>query len=443
MPLPVACDPWALETLTSYVRIPSVSAQGRGIDESCEFLSRTFAGLGFRVERIATAGHPVLLAERVAPGARRSIVFYNHYDVQPPEPLELWSSPPFETVVRDGRIWGRGVADNKANLIVRLAAVRDLLARRPDLPVTLRFLVEGEEEIGSPNLGAFVATHLHRFRSDLCIWENGARTLDGRLELILGCKGVLHLELALHSLGADQHSSRGAILPSAPWRLVWVLAGLKDADERVRIQGFYDPVRATTPADREVLAQIPFDEAALRAQYGARGWLGGRTGIDLRHRLFCEPAVNINGLTSGYQGKGNKTVLPSSASAKLDVRLVPDQTPEGVRSLLRGHLDRSGFPDVEITHAQGYPPARTPVDHPIIRRVARAAEAATGKTPVPIPMMPASGPMYLFADHMPLVGVGTGNPDSRAHAPDENITVEDFRLGQEVIVHLLEEMAGD
>lgn len=435
-------DPWALETLFRYVRIPSVSAQHRGIDEACAFLQRTFQELGFGVERIATPGHPVLLAERRHPRAQRSLLFYNHYDVQPPEPLELWTSPPFEPTIRDGRIWARGVADNKGNLTVRLAAVRELLQREPDLPLTIRFLVDGEEEIGSPSLPAFVREHLPRFQSDLCIWENGGRTHAGGLELILGCKGVLHLELEIHSLSGDQHSARGAILPSAPWRLAWALASLKQPDETIRIRDFLAAVRPTTPADRACLADIPCDEAALRHQVGVERFLGGRTGIDLLHRLHFEPVLNVNGLTSGYQGKGNKTVLPCRASAKLDFRLVPDLTPERARDLLRAHLDAEGFADVVITHAQGYPPARTPVDHPLIRQVGRAVAAATGRSSVPIPMMAASGPMFLFSEHMPVCGVGTGNPDSRVHAPDENITVEDFRLGKDVMLALLRSLAG-
>ncbi len=439
--LTTSADPWALEQLFTYVRIPSVSAQSRGIDEACAFLTRMFTGLGFTVERIPTAGHPVILAERRHPQARRSLLFYNHYDVQPPEPLELWTSPPFEPVIRDGRIWARGVADNKANLMVRAAAIRERLAKG-DLPLTIRFVIEGEEEVGSPNLGPFVEKHLSRFRSDLCIWENGGRFHSGDPDLILGCKGVLHLELSVRTLSGDQHSSRGAILPSGAWRLVWALASLKGPDERPLLPGFLDRVRPTSTADRACLARIPMDEKALREQYAIDRFLLDLSGEALKHRLYFEPVFNINGIESGYQGKGNKTVLPAAGRAKMDFRLVPDQTPDEVKGLLRAHLDRAGFPDVEIGDARGYPPARTPVDHPMVQRVAKAAQEATGRNPVPIPMMAASGPMYLFADHMPLVGVGTGNPDSRVHAPDENIFEKDFHLGKAVILRLLENLTA-
>jgi acetylornithine deacetylase/succinyl-diaminopimelate desuccinylase-like protein len=424
-----ALRPWALEVLKAYCRIPSVSAEGRGIEAAAAFVERSFRGLGLRVRRARAGGCPAILAESPAVPGGRSILFYNHYDVQPPDPLDAWSSPPFEPAVRGGRLYARGVADNKANWVARLAAVRAFRDAGVPLPVQVKFFVDGEEEIGSPTLDRLARRLGGWLRSDLCIWESGSRDERGRPQIELGCKGIVQGELVCRGARSDQHSSRAVIVPSPAWRLVWALASIKGPDERIRIDGFRDGLRRPTALERALASRLRFDEPALRRELGIGRFLLGLRGAPLALRYYFEPTFNLCGLTGGYQGPGTKTVLPREARAKFDVRLVPDMTPGDVARRLRRHLDRHGFRDVAIEGLHGYPPARTPPDHPYVRLVADAGREAFDQ-PVRIqPTMAASGPMYLFRRLMPCVGFGTGFAGSNIHAPDESIYVEDLYRG--------------
>jgi acetylornithine deacetylase/succinyl-diaminopimelate desuccinylase-like protein len=244
------------------------------------------------------------------------MLLYNHYDVQPPEPLELWESPPFEPDIRDGKVFARGAKDDKGELVARLAAIDALLAVDGQLPCNLTWLVEGEEEVGSPNLPAFVERYAARLRSDGAIWEEGGTDAEGRPMLTLGARGMLYVELEVRALARDGHSGNANVIPNAAWRLVWALATLKGPDERVRIPGFYDRIRPLSERQRQLLEALPSQEAAIKESFGLDRLLLGRTGFDASSAPF-EPTCNIAGLTAGYQGEGSKTVIPAVASTKL------------------------------------------------------------------------------------------------------------------------------
>jgi acetylornithine deacetylase/succinyl-diaminopimelate desuccinylase-like protein len=411
---------------------PSISAQRLGIDECAALTADMLREQGFTAEILPTGGSPIVFGEAVG-GTERTLLFYNHYDVQPPEPLDLWDTPPF-TLTRVGdHLYARGVSDDKGQLITRMAAtaaVRDVLG---ELPLRLKYFVEGEEEVGSPNIPGAIDAYKDKFAADGCIWEFGSVDYSGRPTQTLGMRGLSYIELAVETAALDCHSGLGgSLIANAAWRLVWALNTIKGADERIRIPGFYDNARPATSRDLEYLAAQPDQATEFLETYGVSGFLGGMTGgPELRRAAVFEPTATINGLTSGYQGPGAKTVLPAQASAKIDFRLVPDQTPEEIVPLLRAHLDAEGFEDVGVRYLAGVRPARTDPDHPFVQLSIHAAEEVYNLPPIVEPLIGGSGPLHPFIHvlGLPVVTSGCGYPQSRVHAPNENIRIPDFING--------------
>ena len=425
--------------LQAFCRQPSIAAQGVGMGEMARLVHGALEGAGARAELEPTAGYPVVVGRFEGAGPK-TLMFYNHYDVQPPEPLELWDSPPFAPEVRDGHLYARGVADNKGNLVARLAAVEAWLAIRGELPVNVLFVVEGEEEIGSPNLGRFAEDHTDKLRADGCVWESGYKDTKGRLEILLGVKGILAVDLKVQSAGRDLHSANAAIVESAAWRLCWALNSLKGPDERVRIPGFYDDVRQPDERDRAMLAAWDYDEVGQSAEFGVDRFVLGLAGEALKEKLLFQPTCNICGIHTGYGGPGIKTVLPGEAMAKLDFRLVPDQDPYDVLRKLRDYLDACGFADVEIEVESPEFPARTDPDDPLVAAVVASARQVYGAQPVVLPLMAATGPMYELCQRwgLPAVGAGVGWSGSRVHSPNENVRLQDLRQGIQHMALLIE-----
>jgi len=432
-----------VEILRRFCRQPSVSAQDLGVDEAAEMVASEMRRVGASVRLIPTAGKPVVFAVFQGRG-ERTLSFYNHYDVQPPEPLELWESPPFTAEVRDGCLYARGAADNKGNLVARIAAVETFLKTRGELPLSVKFIVEGEEEIGSPHLPQFAEGHADLLRSDGCIWESGGRDTRERPEVYLGMKGICYVELSASGAKRDLHSAWGTVVPNPAWRLVHALSTLKDRDERVLIKGFYDNVRDPTERDLEVLRRMDFDIDGWREKFGLKQFLNNLSGMDFLVKHFFQPTCTICGMTSGYAGAGSKTVLPSQAVAKVDFRLVPDQDPEDIPRLLRNHLDSHGFQDLRIMVSEGEHPARSPIGSPIAEVAVSTARRIYGREPVVYPMMAGSGPMYVLCQKLgiPAASVGVSHADSRAHAPNENIRLEDFFDGIKHIALIMHEFSS-
>ncbi|RME61538.1 MAG: M20/M25/M40 family metallo-hydrolase, partial [Caldilineae bacterium] len=357
-----------IQRLQRLCRQPSIAAQNVGMEETAAMVLEMLQDLGAAARLIPTEGYPVVYGELAGQGPRR-LMLYDHYDVQPPEPLDLWEHEPFGAEIRDGRIWARGVADNKGNLVARLCAADAWLRVRGELPLTLKFVFEGEEEIGSPHLEAFADAHHELIAADGCIWEAGYKDLQGRLQVYAGCKGITYVELRAYGANTDLHSSRAAIVPNPAWRLIWALSTLKHPDERVAIDGFYEDVRPPTPREQELLAAWDVDVEAMRQHFGIDSFLRGATGDQVKADLIFQPTCNIAGIQSGYTGEGSKTVLPNYAFCKIDFRLVPDQSNRKTLRLLREHLDRHGFSDIEIVDLHGEDPARTDPDHPVAQAV--------------------------------------------------------------------------
>jgi acetylornithine deacetylase/succinyl-diaminopimelate desuccinylase-like protein len=436
----------ALDKLIELCSFETVSAQGRAIAETGDWVSKELRDLGFEVQVLpkpeGPPAQPVVYAEARGKSPK-TLLFYDHYDVQPEEPLELWETPPFKPVRKDGKLYGRGVSDNKGNIAARFAALRAWRETRGDFPCTIKFCIEGDEEIGSPYMEEFIERHKDLLKADACIWEGGGVTWEGLPQITLGVKGLLYVQLECQTITRDAHSSYGTVLPNAAWRLVWALASIKGPDERILIDGFYDDVRAPTPDERAAVEKMPHDEAETAKTYGIKKFTVDVAGTEYElHHLF-QPTATIDGLSSGYEGEGSKTVLPARAMAKMDFRLVNDQDPKDIERKLRAHLDKHGFSDIVVTTLGGEHPARTPVTEPFVQVLREAVKEAYGAEPLIVPTMAGTGPLYPFVVTLglPNADCGIGYPDASIHAPNENIRTEDFRKGTKAIAALLEKFA--
>lgn len=430
-------DRYLQENLENYIQEtatlcaqPSISATGEGVESCAELVAALLEQRNFRVERVETPGNPVIVGH-LSGASHRTLLCYNHYDVQPPEPLELWTTPPFEPTLRGGALYARGAKDDKGELVARLAAFDAVRAVYGEPPCSLLFVVEGEEEIGSPHMPQFVEDNRERLQCHGAIWETGGTTIDGHPELWLGCRGVLAVELSVETLSKDAHSGSAHILPNAAWRLTRALSSLKDANDRIRIAGFYDQAVALSEADRRHLATLPDMEKRLREVYGVEEFVRGLSGADLRSAVF-EPTCNIQGLQSGYTGQGMKTVIPAVARVKLDFRLVPWQDPDDILDKLRAHLDREGFHDVVISKLGAMWPYKADDNDPLVALVRQSGEEVYGKASVVTPLLGGSSPVYAFHRplNIPVVSAGIGyGMENRLHAPDEHIRIDDFLQG--------------
>lgn len=432
----------SIAELSRLVAQPSVGAQNWGMVECAQLVGEMLRKRGFEVEIMATEGAPVVYAERKG-RSEKTLLIYNHYDVQPAEPLELWDSPPFEPALRDGMLFGRGVSDDKGQLVSRLFAIDALLEKFGELPCTIKFVVEGEEETSSTHLHEFIRQNKSRLKADACLWEFGGVDHREVPMQYLGLRGICYVELSVETASTDCHSGLGgSIFPNAAWRLVWALNSLKGPDERIRIPGFYDPVKPPSQRDRELMEALPEVADEYKQRYGIKRFLKGLTGgAELQIAEVFEPTCTICGLTSGYQGPGSKTVLPAIASAKVDFRLVPDQRPEQVLTQLRHHLDAEGFGDVQIKDLGGDAPARTDPDDPYVALMVRTAEPVYGVPMQLVPMVGGSGPNYPFVHdlNLPVVTAGAGYPGTLAHAPNENIRLDLYLKHARHMVRFLSE----
>jgi len=420
---------------------PSVSATGMGIQECANLVNDMLMERGYNSEIIPTQGKPVVFGQKNG-RSDKTLLFYLHYDVQPPEPMDAWESPPFELSKRGEKLYARGVADDKGHIVARLAglaAVRHVIG---DLPCNVKFVIEGEEELGSPNISPFIEDNKEKLSADACVWEFGGVDHEGSPTLSLGMRGICYVELIAKTASIDAHSGLGgSIFPNAAWRLVWALQSIKDIDERINIAGFYDNIRQPSDRDLEILANLPDDGTKLREMYGLDRFLHDlKGGAELKKAAVFEPSCTICGIGSGYQGPGSKTVIPAEARAKVDFRLVPDQDPDEILEKLRRHLDTTGFEDIEIQYNGGTRPARTDPDHPFVQLTLDAARKVYGRDTVVTPIIGGSGPNYPFIHtlKLPVVSAGVGYPGGNIHAPNEHLRINDFIQGIRHTAYIVE-----
>ena len=430
----------SIEELKRFCAQPSVAAQNWGIEETANLVKDMLQARGFSVNVYPTGGSPVVVAERKGK-KDKTLLFYNHYDVQPPDPLELWDSPPFEPEIRDGKLYARGVSDDKGHLTSRLFAIDAILATDKELPCNIKFIVEGEEEISSVHLPKFIEANKEKLEADACIWEFGGVNHEDTPMQYLGMRGICYVELSVRTAKIDAHSGLGgSIFPNAAWRLTWALNCLKDENEKILLPGFYDPIVPPTEQDYELMAALPDITDEYKSRYGITHFLNNLSdSTEIRMTEVFQPTCTICGLSSGYQGKGSKTVLPAYASAKVDFRLVPDQTPEQVLSQLRQRLDDCGFNDVNVEFLGGEPPARTDPNDPFVKIVVEEALPVYGEPMKIVPMIGGSGPNHAFIHtlHVPVATAGVGYPGSQAHAPNENIRIDLYEKGVQHIIGII------
>ncbi|HMQ29849.1 MAG TPA: M20/M25/M40 family metallo-hydrolase [Chloroflexaceae bacterium] len=430
-----------LARLLDYVRRPSISAHGIGIAETAAYIAGVLEGAGMVARVMPTAGWPMVYAERCeAPGAP-TVLLYGHYDVQPPEPLEAWVTPPFEPEVRDGRVYGRGVGDNKGQHLAQILAVEATLAARGRLPCNVKLLLEGEEEVGSPQIAGFVRDHRELLGADLVITADGPVDESGRSRVLFGVRGVLSFELRARGAARDLHSGNfGGVAPNPLWTLVHLLASMKSPDGAIAIEGFYDSVEPPTALERAALERLPVDLPAIMAGLGLSR-LDAPEERGYAERLALWPTLTINGLHGGYGGPGSKTVLPAEAVAKCDIRLVAAQTAEEIYAKVLAHVARHA-PEVEVVWQGAMDPSKTPLDSPFAAPIVAGIAQAQGEEPLIVPAMGGSLPEYIWTRTLgvPAFVVPYANADEANHAPNENLEVERFiggiKTGAAILAHL-------
>jgi acetylornithine deacetylase/succinyl-diaminopimelate desuccinylase-like protein len=434
-----------IDLLARLCRQPSLAGTHTGVDEMAEIAAEELRKRGLEVTMCPTHGNTCIIGSM--PGESEKIFgFYDHYDVQPVEPLEEWKSDPWTLTVRDGKMYARGVSDNKGGLAASLAAVDAWLAVYGKLPCGVRFLIEGEEEIGSPNLEEFCNTYRSQMTCDGIIFEGGERDSTGRLSLTFGVKGLLYVELSAKNAAIDAHSSLAAIVENPAWRLVQALNTLKDPETgKILIDGFYDGIIPLKQADIDILDKDGFGEEETRSYLGINSFLHGMTGRELLKNYHYEPTCNICGILSGYTGPGPKTVLPAGASCKIDFRLVPGQDPDRILALLQSHLQAHGFSDVKAEKISAEPPYRSDPSSDFCQAVMRCAERFSGQVPAVDFQNAGTCPLACFCaeGNIPAAMAGCGTMNNNIHAPNEFYVIDDFLADIKFRCAMMHELAGN
>ncbi len=435
------------EELAEFCRFRSEQGDVEGLSGAADWIAARLRRLGATVEIVTLPGQPdvpSLVVGEIGAGPR-TLNAVQHYDVQPSVPLDLWTTPPYEPTVRDGRLFARGATDNKGELMPRLWAVEAYLATIGPLPCRVRFLVEGEEEYGSEHLDALLDLRPGIRRVQGALIEGGGVDLSGRPEIVGGVRGMAVVELICRTIAYDAHSSAATVLPSAPVRLAQALASMYDADGFPSLPGIETGIVPPTAAQLAIVEAVPADAVdEIRREYGVTRLLGGLDGAEAIRAMTFAPTLNIQGLWSGFIGPGDKTITPAEAHARLDIRIVPDQDPEAIVAALRAHLAARGFDDIEVVAEQGERAYWTAADDPLLDAAARVSEAMFGLPSIRYVSMPGTAPMWQVCgrDKVPSTSLGGGSADCRAHAPDENVRLDYAAKAAQLTARFLDEFAA-
>jgi len=439
-----------LKELEAFLRIPSISSQPDRADDvrrAAAHLLEQYQKIGLEnAEIIETEGHPVVYADWLKVPGKPTVLLYGHYDVQPVDPLDLWESPPFEPRHQDGLLFGRGSSDDKGQIAIHWQAIQALLSSTGELPVNLKVIAEGEEEIGSPHFEAFVVANRERLNADYCVVSDTAMAAKGFPAITYALRGLVYFELRVEASNSDLHSgSFGGIAPNPAQALAEILVRLKDPNGRILVPGFYDGVRPLSEDERRQFRRVPLDEDEVKKTYGLEA-LHGEPGFTPTERVWARPTLEVNGIWGGYQGPGTKTIIPAWAAAKISCRLVPDQDPGAVSQALREYIEavRPKTVRVSLKELSGFgDPWITPTDHPLIQAAARALAKVYGKEPALIRAGGSIGAVEAMSRHLKTscLLVGFVLPDCFAHAPNERLDLDSFYLGRRAAVHLWEEIA--
>ena len=421
-----------IDELRSLVRQPSISSQNKGVKECAELIQKMMQEVGIEARVMRTEGHPVVFGHYKARHSQKTLLIYNHYDVQPVEPLDAWEQPPFEARMIGDRIIGRGSSDSKGNLLSHIKAVEAFVRSGKKVPLNLKFLFDGEEEIGSPSLPGFVEANRELLKADGALSFDGGFDASGRPRVQLGSSGLLYLELKAKGPKRDLHSARARLVENPAWRLVWALQSMKGQDERIVIDKFYDDILPPTEEELQLLRDSGWDDQSHLEEYGVERFVLGVTGVAASERLLFQPTCNISGFKAGHLGEGMKTIVPAEATVKIDFRLVHKQNPNDILEKVKAHLITHGFSDIEV-RALGYiEPSRTPFRSTIAQTVIAAAKENYRLDPMVKPTGEASGRQGPWlASRLGIEGAasGIGPPKWHGHAPNEFITTGHFIEG--------------
>jgi acetylornithine deacetylase/succinyl-diaminopimelate desuccinylase-like protein len=435
------------DELAQYCRFASEEGDIDALRGAADWTAERLRALGAEVRLVELPGQPdvpPLVVGEIGDGPR-TINLVQHYDVQPAVPLELWTTPPYEPSVRDGRLYARGATDNKGELMPRMWAVEAFREAIGELPVRVRFLVEGEEESGSEHLDALLDQDPELQRADAALIEGGGLSLEDEPEISGGGRGIVIVRLVVRTIAYDAHSSLAVILPNAAVRLTQALATMWTADGLPAVDGLDTGVRPPTPDQLAVVENLPLERLDdYRREYDVTRFVGGLDGRAALEALTFSPTLNIQGLWSGFIGEGDKTITPAEASARLDIRIVPDQTEDDVIDAVRRHLADHGFTDVEVRPEEGERAWWTPPGHPLIDAAADASTAVVGKPTIRYVSMPGTVPMYQVcaAHRVPCCTLGAARDDCRAHAPDENVRIDDLGTATRIMTRFLDAFAA-
>jgi acetylornithine deacetylase/succinyl-diaminopimelate desuccinylase-like protein len=435
------------DELAQYCRFGSEETDPEALRGAADWTAERLRALGADVRIVELPGEadvPPLVVGEIGNGPR-TVNLVQHYDVQPSVPLELWTAPPYEPEVRDGRLYARGATDNKGELLPRIWAVEAYLAAIGELPCRVRFLVEGEEESGSAHLDALLDQDPALRRADAALIEGGGLTVDDEPEIAAGGRGIIVLRLVARTIAYDAHSSLAVVLPNAAVRLAQALATMWTADGLPAVDGLDVGVRPPTASQLEVVGAAPLKRLDdIRKEWQVTTFVGGRDGRDAIRAMTFSPTLNVQGLWSGFIGEGDKTITPAEANARLDIRIVPDQDPDAVIDAVRRHVAEHGFGDVEVVPEEAERAWWTPPDHPLLDAAARASEAVVNKPTIRQVSMAGTVPMYQVcaAGRVPATTLGAGRDDCHAHAPDENVRIDDLATATHIAARFLDEFAA-
>ena len=435
-----------LEELQAFLRIPSISTDStnrQDMQRAAEYVKEQLDRSGMMAEIVPTQGHPIVFGERIEQADRPTVLIYGHYDVQPVDPIDLWETSPFEPDIRNDCLFARGSADDKGQVFIHLKSTQAFLEVAGELPLNIKFLVEGEEEIGSPNLQPFVDSHLERLTADAVMISDSTMFSKETPSIGYGLRGVSYVQIDVQGPVRDLHSgSFGGPVANPAFVLSQILASLKDENDRVLVPGFYDRVRELSLEEKAAFASLPFDEDTYRADLGVRK-LAGERGYTPLEQLWARPTLEVNGLLSGFTGEGAKTVLPSKAMAKVSMRLVPDQDPDEIYELFETYVMAQAPETVSVKVAAMYSgkPWVASLDHPALQAAANAVEAGFGKRPV---FQREGGTIPIVSTFQEMLGIptvlmGIGLPDENAHAPNENLYLPHFFNGIKASAYFMAE----
>ena len=432
-----------VDELRDFCTIPCETDQQPELERGAAWVEQRLRAAGAEVTVLREQDVPPLVVGEMGAGPR-TLIAVQHYDVQPAAPLDLWETPPYEPNLRDGRLYARGVCDDKGELLHRIQAVEALRDAHGELPCRVRFIVEGEEESDSAHLAPLLRRRPEFFEADGALIEGGGVDEKGRPQLVCGVRGMFYVELAVRTLGFDAHSGGAQLFPNAAWRLIQALQTLRTPDGQITIDGFMDDVLAPTEAQLTHLRTLPFEEDEIKRIYDVKEFVGGLTGFPAQVADTFQPTCNISGIIAGWTDPGVKTITPAEASAKLDMRLIPNQDPNRIEAAVRSHLDRRGFTDVTMTVHRGEQPYWTPISDPLVDAAERAHRGIFEETPLRWFSAGGTAPMHQVCDphRLPMVTIGAGDPEVRAHAPNESYSLDLMRRAAKVTGRFLHEFAA-